>query len=210
MARQPSALTVTDRLCGAGGSGIGAAHGFRLRVAMNKWRVALLTALTLAGLTRPEPCPRAAKRPASSAQRRVRHKRPAALPGARRGSRYPTPLRTPESPCSTATLSPTPLTRLGSRRLATRLRRPPGRRHGTRDRRGARVAMIGVWIVTPRHTLLAAPALFIAGPGSPGGAVLATSDSSEPATRPPRIVIDGPDPIGALDARLVRRWYRSH
>ena len=64
MTRKPSDLTVTDQFCGAGGSSIGAAaHGFRLRLAMNHWRVALLTAPTPAGLTRP--LPRAAAWPAT-------------------------------------------------------------------------------------------------------------------------------------------------
>jgi len=44
MARKPSDLTITDQFCGAGGSSIGAAaHGFRLRLAMNHWRVAIET-----------------------------------------------------------------------------------------------------------------------------------------------------------------------
>jgi hypothetical protein len=71
MARKPSDLTITDQFCGAGGSSIGAAaHGFRLRLAMNHWRVAFSTAPTLAGLTRREPRPDGAKRLASSAQGR--------------------------------------------------------------------------------------------------------------------------------------------
>jgi hypothetical protein len=54
MARKPSDLTVTDQFCGAGGSSIGAAaHGFRLRLAMNHWRVALLTAPTPTGPAHP-------------------------------------------------------------------------------------------------------------------------------------------------------------
>ena len=44
MARKPSDLTITDQFCGAGGSSIGAAaHGFRLRLAMNHWSVAIAT-----------------------------------------------------------------------------------------------------------------------------------------------------------------------
>ncbi|MGH9150550.1 MAG: DNA cytosine methyltransferase [Acidimicrobiales bacterium] len=44
MARKASDLTVTDQFCGAGGSSIGAAaNGFRLRLAMNHWRVAIET-----------------------------------------------------------------------------------------------------------------------------------------------------------------------
>jgi hypothetical protein len=58
MARKPSDLTITDQFCGAGGSSIGAAaHGFRLRLAMNHWRVALLTAPTPASPARPLPHP---------------------------------------------------------------------------------------------------------------------------------------------------------
>jgi DNA (cytosine-5)-methyltransferase 1 len=44
MSRKPSDLTVTEQFCGAGGSSVGAAaHGFRLRLAMNHWRVAIET-----------------------------------------------------------------------------------------------------------------------------------------------------------------------
>ncbi|MDP9403194.1 MAG: DNA cytosine methyltransferase [Actinomycetota bacterium] len=44
MGGKASDLTVTDQFCGAGGSSIGAAaNGFRLRLAMNHWRVAIET-----------------------------------------------------------------------------------------------------------------------------------------------------------------------
>ena len=54
MGRKPSDLTVTDQFCGAGGCSIGAAaHGFRLRLAMNHRRLALLTAAPLTCICSP-------------------------------------------------------------------------------------------------------------------------------------------------------------